>query len=75
MFIGAGIAFATLCFIQLAPESFRWQFAKGQTEEGLVNLQMFFTKCGGSVDSEILRSLPEDQAEKAERTQPKSMTW
>ena len=69
MFIGAGIAFGTLCLIQLAPESFRWQLAKGKTEEGLVNLQTFFSKCGVSVDSEVLRTLPENPADKT-RTKP-----
>ena len=64
MLIGAGIAFATLCVIQLAPESYRWQLAKGRTEEGLQNLSNYLSKCGVSVDSEVLRSLPEDQPEK-----------
>ena len=71
MRVGAAIACASLCLIQLAPESFRWQIAKGKTTEGLESLENFYKKCGAPIDSEVLRSLPEDKTQGCNAQQTK----
>ena len=69
MLVGTAIACISLFAIQLAPESFRWLSAKGRTEECLTNLKNFFKKCGVSIDSEVLRRLPEDSTNKCNTEQ------
>ena len=48
-------------FIPILPESFRWYFSTGRTEEGRQSLHQFSKKCGTPLDNEFLDHVVRDQ--------------